>query len=138
MPQIWPTPSLSNTPPTDTGRGSSTTYTGPERRCRQSSSVNACSRSRVDPKASGDSSSERSRMSRKSAQSSGVSRRRSAIVFSEDAGRADVQEAHPAVDARGRVVVRAQEDGADPRLAAGTDQSTGDGRAGAGLPVGGG
>src|SRR5215510_12865088 len=129
MPHTWSTPSLSKVPATATGRGSSTTYTGPVSRRRQSSSVNACSRSSVEPNASGESASERSRMSRKSSQSSGPSRRGSLIADPQDAGGADVLEAHAAVDARGRVVAGAQEHRRHAGRAAGPHQTAGDGGA---------
>src|SRR3954471_17929482 len=115
-------PLLSKIPPTATGCGSSTTYTGPVSRWRKSSSVKACSRSNDEPKASGESASERSRMSRKSAQSSGVRRRSSVIGFPEDARGADIYEPDPSIDARGGVVAGAQEHRPHTRVAAGLDE----------------
>src|SRR3954468_24160183 len=76
MPQTWSTPSsATKVPPIDTGSGSSTTTTAPDARRRQSSSSKACSRSRVEPKASGASAKALRRISRRICQSSGPSRR---------------------------------------------------------------
>src|SRR4051794_5920036 len=122
MPQTWLTPSSSNSPPTETGWGSRTTTTGPDTRRRQSASVKACSRSEVEPKASGESASARSRTSRKVSQSSGPIRRTSVIVDLQDASGADIPEADAAVDAGGGVGVGAEEDRPDIGLTAGVDE----------------
>src|SRR5688572_16884822 len=130
MPQTWRTPSSAKAPAIATGRTStSATQTGRTVRRRHSLSSKDCSRSSVEPKASGESASARSRTSRSTAQSSGVSRRREGSPirrYLQDAGGADVGEPHLAVDAGGVVGAGREQHGTDAPGADRLDECAGD------------